>query len=76
MYRPGNYHNKPSNPLSGTARAQAQFYRQAGGPDPIPGSRLGLELWPSDHEKSWVYFNNLKVCELTGPYVPLPTPEQ
>jgi hypothetical protein len=44
-------------------------------PQPLPGGALGLELQPSDYEGSWVYFDNLSVCELSAPYVPKPTPE-
>ena len=43
-------------------------------PKPIPGGQIGIGLMPSEFEGSMVYFDNLIVCELTEPFVPLPTP--
>lgn len=44
-------------------------------PDPLPGGPLGLALMPSESDQSMVYFDNLTVCELSEPFVPMPTPE-
>ena len=43
-------------------------------PKPIPGGQIGIGLLPSEFEGSMVYFDNLSVCELTEPFVPMPTP--
>lgn len=38
-------------------------------PDPLPGGKLGLTLWPSQSDGSMVYFDNLIVCGLSDPFV-------
>ena len=40
-------------------------------PQPLPEGKIGLELWASEFEGSMVYFDNLTVCELSGPFVSL-----
>ncbi len=44
-------------------------------PKPLPGGHIGLELWASENEETMVYFDNLAVCELSAPFVPIPTSE-
>ena len=44
-------------------------------PDPLPGGPLALALMPSEPDQSMVYFDNMTVCELSEPFVPMPTPE-
>jgi len=44
---------------------QAMSYQD---PDSLPGGQLGLEIWSPPVEGSLVYFDNLRVCELTGPF--------
>jgi len=41
---------------------------------PLPGGQIGLDMWASEFESSMVYFDNLTVCELSEPFVPLPAP--
>ncbi|NOQ39680.1 MAG: hypothetical protein GQ562_05115 [Anaerolineales bacterium] len=38
-------------------------------PHPLPGGQIGLGLWTSEYEDSIVYFDNLTVCEMSGPFV-------
>ena len=45
-------------------------------PEPLPRGRMGLELWPSESLDTKVYFDNLSVCELSVPFVPLPPIEE
>lgn len=43
-------------------------------PDPLPEGRVSIEVKPFV-ENTIVYFDDILLCELTSPYVPLPTPE-
>jgi len=44
-------------------------------PRPIPGSTLELWVPDSTDAESVVYFDDISICELTAPFVPMPTPE-
>jgi hypothetical protein len=44
-------------------------------PQPIPGGGLMIEAAETPDEESVVFFNNFSVCELTAPFVPMPTQE-
>jgi hypothetical protein len=44
-------------------------------PRPLPGGALNLWVNQSTDDRSVVYFDDISVCELTAPYVPMPTPE-
>lgn len=43
-------------------------------PKPLPGGTLLLEVWQSE-AINVVYFDDISICELGEPYVPMPTPE-
>jgi hypothetical protein len=43
-------------------------------PDPLPGGMMGLGLWTSISDDSMIYFDNLRVCELTAPFAAGYTP--
>lgn len=45
---------------------QLLFYQD---PEPLPPGQLGLAVWTSKTADSMVYFDNLTVCELSGPFV-------
>lgn len=38
-------------------------------PNPLPGGSIGIGLGESLEEGSMVYFDNIRVCELSGPFV-------
>lgn len=44
-------------------------------PNPLPGGGLMMESPQTSDPDSIVYFNNISVCELTAPFVTMPTPE-
>jgi len=44
-------------------------------PAPLIGGPLGIELWESEDDQSIIYFDDISVCELNAPFVPIPTPE-
>ena len=46
-------------------------------PQPLPGGTMviGQGLGEPLDPESVVYYNNISVCELTAPFVPMPTPE-
>jgi hypothetical protein len=43
-------------------------------PEPLPGGTFEIGMEDSPGVVSVDYFDNLSVCELTAPYVPMPTP--
>jgi len=44
-------------------------------PNPIPSGRVGLIIFQTNDEDFRIYFDDISICELTGPFVPKPTPE-
>jgi hypothetical protein len=46
-------------------------------PRPLPGGmiNIGVGLFDTPENQSVVYFDDISVCELTSPFVPLPKPE-
>jgi len=44
-------------------------------PKPLPGGSLSVEVYDSTDAESVAYVNDISVCELTAPFVPMPTPE-
>lgn len=44
-------------------------------PKPLPDGKLGLLVAESADAESVAYFDNISICELTAPFVPIPTSE-
>jgi hypothetical protein len=44
-------------------------------PVPLPSGTISLDFNDSPGVESVTYFDNISVCELSAPYVPMPTPE-
>jgi len=44
-------------------------------PRPLPGGKLGLYVAETTDAESVAYFDDVSICELTAPFVPMPTPE-
>jgi hypothetical protein len=43
-------------------------------PEPLPEGGAGLEIWLTDDAVTY-YFDDISICELSGPFAPIPTPE-
>ena len=43
-------------------------------PQPLPAGSIALELFPPEDPATVVYFDNIVVCELSAPFVTMPTP--
>ena len=43
-------------------------------PQPLPAGSIALELFPPEDPATVVYFDNIAVCELSAPFVTMPTP--
>ena len=43
-------------------------------PKPLPPGDLTMSVWHMRAGQSLVYFDDISICELTAPFVPLPTP--
>ncbi len=50
--------------------AQVMTYQD---PELLPAGTIGLEIWLFD-ELATIYFDDISICELSAPYVPVPTP--
>jgi len=44
-------------------------------PEPLPGGTFNIGFEGAPGVESVEYFDNISVCELTAPYVPMPTPD-
>ena len=44
-------------------------------PKPLPGGKLSLEVGESTDAEAVAYFDDISICELTAPFVPMPRPE-
>ena len=44
-------------------------------PEPLPSGTIKIWFESSPDVESVIYFDDISVCELTAPYVPMPTPE-
>lgn len=51
------------------------LYSRYNDPDPLPGGQIALEYRTDESFQSIIYFDNMTVCELSAPFVPMPTPE-
>jgi len=45
-------------------------------PNPLPSGKVGFEVRQDSNEDFRIYFDDISICELTGPFVPKPTPAQ